>query len=327
MRSANRRQKNRVAGAICAQLVSLWMFACSTDGLKPVKVPSSREPVGLEQGNARKSSDSHVDAEQMSSGDPTIVNPIKDSTTEEDKLESTSVLQPISSILADLIAVSSPTPTPSPTANPDVMPTTSSAQVTESSSNDANISEQYNLSSSTATTLQRKSSEQLRSTIAQCVLGSGATETQRRELFLVKSEMFNSAGAPALSEGRQRFIMPNESVTQGVDVIQNQLNYIDLSPGSTGVRGDVVDDQLFLNSLMFVADVVAFNCDLNAEFCDCSSFERAQSMLQRCLPAFDTAAMASTMASAEHCGSSNLVQRRKAIASLISSYAFAAASK
>ena len=108
-----------------------------------------------------------------------------------------------------------------------------------------------------------------------------------------------------------------------IDIESGNLNNIK-NAVRTAVAVDSLSDR-YLRSLAIVGQVVAHNCDLSSKDCDCTTIEAASSMVRRCLPNVDAtsekwAEVASAMAT--QCARSKFEQRQ-AIASMVSSYAFA----
>lgn len=186
---------------------------------------------------------------------------------------------------------------------------------------------------------QRKTMEELRSSIEGCLGSTSAFDTDPSNdafspIFRVSTEMTLGGSSTALSEGRQAFmVVADRSTVVNKDILELQKQYL-YSPGSsTSVRATAIEDEIFLNALQTVAFVAAFNCDVrdsttSTPRCVCSSETTARAMLERCLPLFDPATQAfsdavRSLSSTDNCGSSDLFNRRRAIASLLSSYAFA----
>jgi len=158
-------------------------------------------------------------------------------------------------------------------------------------------------------------------------------------ILKISADMIISTSTTALSEGRVRFLL-QDSTTSKVDknIIDLERGFLDsASVASTGTYADTLEDTVYLNSLLTIASVAAFNCDVRAASntnCNCSTRETASAMLQRCLPLFDPSTDAfkdalDKLSSVENCGApetvDGLLKRRRAIASLLSSYAFATA--
>lgn len=137
-------------------------------------------------------------------------------------------------------------------------------------------------------------------------------------------------------DGRIRFLdgtyLNAANATTPTSILTLEREYLETSKSRTSTSSDTLEDEVYLNSLLTIANVAAFNCDVDNETspCYCSTTSAASKLLQRCLPLFSPdseafkAALAS-MTSAENCGSREPINRRKAIASLLSSYAFATA--
>ncbi len=163
----------------------------------------------------------------------------------------------------------------------------------------------------------------LRSSIGSCM---GA------EKLVVSAEMLIPVGQagdslPDYTDGRFRFLLGN-SYKVGDDIIEKERSsLVDFSLGNrTGISSDSLTDT-YLRSLETIANVVAHYCDADAELCKCGSKDDAKVILQRCLPGIDPGSEKIDYASLlifEECKEGNAGVRR-AIASLLSSYAFASA--
>jgi hypothetical protein len=191
---------------------------------------------------------------------------------------------------------------------------------------------------------QRKTLDELRSSIVNCV-GAGRAQYDMNDtgadadplnapfppIFTVNQRM--ALGQEPLA-GRQTFLVTqNPSGLNGKNILDLQASFLQVSGSSLTVRATALEDEMFLNALQTVAFVVAFNCDVSegntrTPQCVCSTPVAARSMLERCLPLldptteqFDQAVKA--LADTENCGSLDTYKRRRAIASLLSSYAFA----
>jgi hypothetical protein len=170
----------------------------------------------------------------------------------------------------------------------------------------------------------------LRSSISSCM---GA------EKLLVTADMlipFGQAGDSLNdnSDGRYRFLLGKENADDpngyaiGDDIIEKERSsLVDFSLGNrTGISSDSLTDT-YLRSLETIANVVAHYCDANVEVCKCGTKDDAKVVLQRCLPGIDPNSEKIDYASLlifEECKDGNAGVRR-AIASLLSSYAFASA--
>ena len=194
----------------------------------------------------------------------------------------------------------------------------------------------YRIRDNASDGLQRKTPEQLVSSIAACV-GASPTDV---EILKVQVDMLTPkttdvvppAKVTELSAlGRKMFLGKERyEAMVGQTIIDVEKEFLDSFAGRTSVKSDSVEDENYLKSLGNVADVVAWNCNLDATQCDCSTPAKAKAMLDRCLPIISSArpdinAAAQVMSDGGHCGSGDKDLRRRAIASLISSYAFAAA--
>jgi len=114
----------------------------------------------------------------------------------------------------------------------------------------------------------------------------------------------------------------------GDDVIDKESgNLVDVASGArTNIAADSLTDT-YLRSLETIGNVVAHNCTSKNPNCQCGSKDEALEMMTKCLPGLnpntvemnDSAALLGAI-----CGE-NVEGMRKAISSLISSYAFAVA--
>jgi hypothetical protein len=198
---------------------------------------------------------------------------------------------------------------------------------------------------------QRKSLEQLKNSIVDC-LGAGSEFEPNAvladpQILKMRSEMFVSDSSPKNpADGRVSFLISEKQTTLisgvqttliGQSVLGPERKFIDVAGADAGVRADGLEDELYLNSLVTIASVAAFNCDVRStpnNLCNCSTKSDASAMLGRCLKLFDQSSEAfqkavDSLADAENCGAPEnalgFLKRRKAITSLISSYAFATA--
>jgi len=154
--------------------------------------------------------------------------------------------------------------------------------------------------------LQLKSSNLLRNSIASC-LGENRT--------IIKTDMIKSESAPT------GFLEP-EKFTAEQDVITNSL--LDIDGDLAGTRFSTRADQLsvtYLGAATSIADVVAENCTPTDEKCKCGSLESAKLLMARCLPSINPESEG-FVTNAEFFAKSCQENPKKAIASLIASYAF-----
>jgi hypothetical protein len=182
--------------------------------------------------------------------------------------------------------------------------------------------------------LQVKDVVLLKNSIKSC-MGEGMT-TIHGGMLLPKLDAGGApAGEPAqpalkLTQGDVKFafLLPTDANKEGADIVDvERTNLVDLSHSSrTSIASDSLTDT-YLRSMEIIANVVAFNCDASKKECSCGTKELAQEMLTRCLPSLDphTKEMeeaATMLGNVCKKGDSGM---RKAIASMIASYAFAAA--
>ncbi len=198
-----------------------------------------------------------------------------------------------------------------------------------------------NLTTNYAEGRQRKNLVQLKDAILNCV---GKPEDDSivditADMLLVDTQLAeNKDKVVVLGEGRQRFLMPNLYGTQvGQSILDAEKSYLQVDATRTGLTADSLEDEIYLKSLVTVASVAAFNCDVQNvnSNCYCADQKSAERMLARCLPQFspNTAefkAAVEGLYSPENCGASidtqeGFKKRRRAIAALLSSYAFATA--
>lgn len=170
--------------------------------------------------------------------------------------------------------------------------------------------------------LRVKNLRQLRAALGACV-GDGLT-TVDASMHLTTTG--GVALAPPDGEGRFAFLNPARYPV-GADVLELEGAFL-LDP-DRAERFAADADSLsapYLRALENVANVVAHNCDLRSKNCSCGTAEAAREMTRRCLPAFqpDAAAMAAATEALETTCSAGAAGARKAIASLVASYAFAA---
>jgi len=185
---------------------------------------------------------------------------------------------------------------------------------------------------------QRKSSEQLKKSILACVGAqsegdSGIIDEENPSILQVTNDMLVNASSTSKPKGRFGFlIVGNAADVVGKSILDLEKSFIDVEGTTSGVNAASLDEELYLNSLQTIASVVAFNCDVEDESskCFCSTREKAREMVQRCLSLFDPSSVEFSEAFggfAEACSANDsdagLFKRRKAIVSLLSSYAFA----
>lgn len=216
-----------------------------------------------------------------------------------------------------------------PSATPNPEPTSQDVQLTDNG----------------VTGRQRKSIAELRASIVNCV-GAGRARYDANDspvdpstaafppILEVREKMFLGQTLENTSEGRRTFLLNDDSAkSTGKDILEVEAQYLEAPASTLDVRATGLEDLSFLNALKNVSFVVAFNCNVasgNSETpkCTCSTPEEARSLLERCLPLLDPATekfnkAVEVLASKENCGSDDFFNRRRAIASLISSYAFA----
>ncbi|MEN9809671.1 MAG: hypothetical protein RLZZ488_1238 [Pseudomonadota bacterium] len=187
---------------------------------------------------------------------------------------------------------------------------------------------------------QRKNLVQLKDAIFSCV-GKAGDESILKVVddMLGYEEQFidqNNLTKFPNNTGRNRFLSQTVyAAAVGKSVLDVEGEFLDIGSTRTGLRADSLEDEIYLKSLVTVASVVAFNCDVKdpSSNCYCADEISAKQMLARCLPQFSPASEAYQSAikelySAENCGAPDstedgLKRRRRAVAALLSSYAFA----
>jgi hypothetical protein len=177
--------------------------------------------------------------------------------------------------------------------------------------------------------LQLKSASLLGSSISSCFSPEFLTITE--DMIMVP--LTNPTPPPEPLDGRMRFLLPERYVAGNSILATETYNLVDVSTaGRTSVAADGLTDT-YLRSLEIVANVVAHHCNLSdhAELCQCDSPSAARKLVERCLPGFDPNSPSmddSINFIYEKCVENpNKLSEgmRRAIASLLSSYAFAAA--
>jgi len=162
----------------------------------------------------------------------------------------------------------------------------------------------------------------LRSSVEGC-MGSGMLAVTAD--MLLPTDL--TTNPPKLSDARLRFLLATQYKV-GDDVIDKESgNLVDVASGArTNIAADSLTDT-YLRSLETIGNVVAHNCTSKNPNCQCGSKDEALEMMTKCLPGLnpntvemnDSAALLGAI-----CGE-NVEGMRKAISSLISSYAFAVA--
>lgn len=162
----------------------------------------------------------------------------------------------------------------------------------------------------------------LRSSIGSC-MGDG--------MLAIAADMLlpTNLNAPQadLPDAKIRFLLPSQYVA-GDDILEKEKrNLVDTSTGArTGIAADSLTDT-YLRSLETIANVVAHNCTPDKPECQCATKDQAREMLTRCLPGLDPETKEMDEAAEMMglvCADNGPKGMRKAIASMLSSYAFAA---
>lgn len=187
---------------------------------------------------------------------------------------------------------------------------------------------------------QRKNLVQLKDAILSCVGKAGDESILKVDDSMIGYTLEfinqNKLTQSPINTGRNRFLSQTVyAAAVGKSVLEVEGEFLDIGSTRTGLRADSLEDEIYLKSLVTVASVVAFNCDVNdpSSNCYCADEVSAKQMLARCLPQFSPASEAYQSAikelySAENCGAPDstddgLKRRRRAVAALLSSYAFA----
>lgn len=167
---------------------------------------------------------------------------------------------------------------------------------------------------------QLKNVNLLKNSVQTCV-GPDMTKISS-DMIIVR----DGVNPPPGADGRMRFLLP--TYKEGDDIVDAEQGSL-VNPES-GVRTSVVADSLtdtYLRSLVLIGDVVAHNCSISNPLCVCDTAAAAKDMLLRCAPSLDPssqqvndAAVMLGLICAE--GPSGM---RRAVSSIISSYAFALA--
>lgn len=164
----------------------------------------------------------------------------------------------------------------------------------------------------------------LRSSITSC-MGEGMLTVTADMILGVPG--VNPAPADP-SDNRFRFLLPGQYVAADDIIEKERGNMVDASSGArAGIAADALTDT-FLRSIETVSNVVAHNCSADRPECQCSSKEQAREMLTRCLPGLDPETKEMDEAAEMLglvCSSDGSKGMRRAIASMLSSYAFASA--
>jgi len=173
---------------------------------------------------------------------------------------------------------------------------------------------------SSGASLQVKDIVLLRSSIESC-MGSGMLNVTDEMLIPEDS----NANPPALADGKVRFLLASNYVAGDDIIVKESGNLVDFSNGSrTSNSADSLTDT-YLRSLETIGNVIAHNCTLNNPNCQCANQEQALAMMSRCFPGLNpkSAEMADTAnLFGAICNDGNNGMR-KAVSSLIASYAFA----
>lgn len=150
------------------------------------------------------------------------------------------------------------------------------------------------------------------------------------DMLKISADMLMPAdlsSTPKGSDGRIRFLLPIQYAANDDIIEKERGNLLDLESGSrTSVSADGLTDT-YLRSMETIGNVVAHNCDLSNPNCACAGKERALAMMTKCLPGINpnTVEMAESAALLGAICAEGVDGMRTAVASLLSSYAFALA--
>ena len=179
--------------------------------------------------------------------------------------------------------------------------------------------------------IQVKSLQLLLSSVGSCFGGPGGDIVSPGMIYTP-----DVGPGAATADGKVRIIVSGSKA--GVDkvygsfdpksvVVRLSENFYDIEARG---RANVASDQLtdsYLRSLRVVADVFAWNCDVSSGgSCDCSTPAAAKTMFERCLPQINSSEEKTALVLrkfSDMCASTSLMERRKAIAAMVGSYAFA----
>ncbi len=181
--------------------------------------------------------------------------------------------------------------------------------------------------------------------IVQRDISSSGAGFQVKDVILLRSSVESCMGADMLkvtadmlmptdlkvtpkgSDGRIKFLLPSQYAPNDDIIEKERGNLLDLEASSrTSVSADGLTDT-YLRSLETIGNVVAHNCNPSNPNCACAGKEQALAMMTRCLPAVNpkTVEMAESAALLGAICSDGVDGMRTAVASLLSSYAFALA--
>lgn len=206
---------------------------------------------------------------------------------------------------------------------------------------------------SSLVSLQVKSLSLLRASIAGC-FGNDAMTQLTRDMFAAESfltaqdqidfesqgkkRIFSKTSSYGLRYTREKALAGGSTTVEFVDPANGSLvadphdvletEAANLNDVAQGIRTTVSSDSLsdrYLRALEMVGQVVAHRCRLDDPLCDCTTEAKAKDMILRCMPTLEVEE--STVQEAAQKMSAQCIQspleHRKAIASLVSSYAFA----
>ena len=188
---------------------------------------------------------------------------------------------------------------------------------------------------------QRKNVDQLKDAVLNCVGGDGQTNILNVSEDMLSIDLTDERNQNKFTqhhEGRERFLLPNiYGAYINQSVLKTEEQYLQTATTRTGLTSDDIEDEIYLKSLVIVASVVAYNCDVKnpASNCYCATKASAEKMVLRCLPQFSPStvefkAAVEELHSPDNCGAEvstkeGFIKRRRAVAALLSSYAFATA--
>jgi len=215
---------------------------------------------------------------------------------------------------------SAPTPAETASNDPAALPATLSAAPSDPKIDSTVINKTI---ANSGATLQVKDLSLLRSSVEAC-MGKGLLNVSND--MLMPTDL-NAPPTPPAADGRLLFLLATQ-YKAGDDIIDKEApNMVDLSAGArTNITGDSLTDT-YLRSLETIGNVIAHNCSTTNPNCQCGTKVEALAMMSRCFPGLDprTPDMADSAALLGAICGSGIDGMRKAVSSMISSYAFAVA--
>ena len=195
--------------------------------------------------------------------------------------------------------------------------------------------------------LQVKSTLLLRATIDEC-FGKSTSTLLRKDMFAADNFLTPAEAGTFTALGKKQFISTASPYMSYVVVTTTgsgtaAISTVDFSgskvpdvleieapkmedlagSGRATAAADFLSDR-YLRSMESVGQVVAHNCNLASQTCNCNTVDLATAMLRRCLPLIDLGSaqfLEAAKQMATQCAVGPL-QTRQAIAALVGSYAF-----